>query len=108
MFDLLTLMLGTFRKDFFQVATSQGYYPKWQLPKCAISQAATFQVCPNRSARPSLQLPSLTFGKLTLGKFHIWKVATWEIVNWEVCPWEYVFGKVPNTIKLTDDRSKTH
>ena len=32
-------MLGTFAKDFSQVATSQGYFPKWQLPKCVISQA---------------------------------------------------------------------
>ena len=35
-------MLGTFPKDFPQVATSQGYFPKWQIPKCAISQAVTF------------------------------------------------------------------
>ena len=46
-------MLGTFPKDFPQVATSQGYFPKWQLPKCAISQAATFQVCPSHSTWPS-------------------------------------------------------
>ena len=46
--------LGTFPQDFPQVATSQGYFPKWQLPKCAISQAATSQVCPSRSAQPSV------------------------------------------------------
>ena len=34
-------ILGTFPKNFPQVATSQGYFPKWQLPKCAITQAAT-------------------------------------------------------------------
>ena len=45
-------MLGTFPKDSSQVATSQGYFPKWQLPKCAISQAVTSQVCPSRSVRP--------------------------------------------------------
>ena len=28
------------------------YFPKWQLPKCAIAQAATYQVCPSRSPRP--------------------------------------------------------
>ena len=27
------MMLGIFPKDFSQVATSQGYFPKWQLPK---------------------------------------------------------------------------
>ena len=27
------MMLGTFPKDFSQVATSQGYFPKWELPK---------------------------------------------------------------------------
>jgi len=31
-------MLGTFPKGFSQAATSQGYFPKWQLPKCAICQ----------------------------------------------------------------------
>ena len=34
------------------MATSQGYFPTWQLPKCAISQAITSKVCPSRSARP--------------------------------------------------------
>ena len=47
------LMLGTFPKDFYQVATSQVYFPKWQFSKCAIFQAGTSQVCPSRSARPS-------------------------------------------------------
>jgi len=46
-------MLGTFPKDYSQVTTPQGYFSKWQLPKCAISQAGTSQVCPSRSARPS-------------------------------------------------------
>ena len=41
------IMLGTFPKDFFfQMATSQGYFPKWKLLKCAI-----FQVCLSRNAR---------------------------------------------------------
>ena len=48
-------ILGTFPKDFPQVATSQGYFTKSQLPKCAISQVATSQVCPSRSARLQLQ-----------------------------------------------------
>jgi len=48
-------MFGTLPKDFPQVATSQGYLPKWKLPKCAISQAATSQVFPSCSARPPLQ-----------------------------------------------------
>jgi len=55
-------MLGTFPKDFSQVAASQGYFPsgnfpnvqftKRQLPKCAIHQAATSLICTSRSARP--------------------------------------------------------
>ena len=36
-------MLGTFPQEFSQAATSQGFFPKWQLSKCAISQAATSQ-----------------------------------------------------------------
>ena len=100
-------MLGTF-------STSQGYFPKWKLPKCAISQAATFQVSSSRSARTAalgppqpilaaaldphcslrrLRGPNLTFGKLPLRKLHTWEVATWDIL-----PWEIAFGKVPNTI----------
>ena len=57
-------MLGTFLKNFSQVATAKGYFPKWQLPKCAVSKAATSQVCPNPNARPpvfssgSAQLPT--------------------------------------------------
>ena len=41
-------MLGTFPKDFSQVATLQGNFTKWQ--KCAISQSATSQVCPIAAA----------------------------------------------------------
>jgi len=71
------------------VATSHGYFPKWQLPKCAISQAATSQVCPSRSALPPAQpilweienLGSCRLGNCHLGSRH----------------WENAFGKVPNT-----------
>ena len=56
-------MLGSFPKDFSQVATSQGYFPKWQLPKYAIYQAAIFQVCSARSARPQTDLAA-AFGSL--------------------------------------------
>ena len=45
-------MLGTFRKDFSQVAAFQGYFPKWQLAKYAISQAETSQVCPSLTLSP--------------------------------------------------------
>jgi len=76
---------------------SQSPFPKWQIPKCAISQAATFQVCPSRSAgspnvsaapnpfvpcgaSKDLIKPS-TFGKWPLRKLHIWKIAAWEIAQ---------------------------
>ena len=112
------IMLSAFPKDFSlsQVEISQGYFPKWQLPKCGISQTATSQACPSRSSRPldcssrgvgplvhpirSTRPPlqpaapqrayNLTFGELQLEKLHIWEVATWEIVIWEV-----TFGKMP-------------
>jgi len=45
-------MLGTFPKAFSQVATSQGYFPKWQLPKCKISQATTSLAFYSRSIQP--------------------------------------------------------
>ena len=103
-------MLGTFPKAF----------PKRQLPKCilpsgnfstmcnAISQAATSQACPSRSALPKQQ-PNLTFGKLPLGELHIWEVAAWEIAHLASCylgspTWENTFGKKPNnsTLHLTN------
>ena len=88
-------MLGTFPKAFFEAATSQGYYPKWKLHNCAISQVVTSQACPSRSARPHCSLrrprrPNLTFGKLSLRKLHIWEVFTWE----------NGFGKVSDTGKI--------
>ena len=92
---------GNFPRVFFEVASSQGYFYKWQRPKCAISQTATFQVVlasalsprsvlavalcplahPSCCVRPEFSLrrlrgPNLTFGKLPLGKLHIWKVVT--------------------------------
>ena len=36
-----------FPKAFSHVATSKGYFSKWQLPKSANSQAETSQVCPS-------------------------------------------------------------
>jgi len=40
-------ILGTFPKNFSQVATSQGYFPKWQLPNMQFPKR---QVCPSRRA----------------------------------------------------------
>jgi len=85
------------------VVTSQGYFPKWQLAKCVISQAETSQAFlaaalgpldhPSHKARPHCSLrrfrgPNLTFGKLPLGKLHTWEVGSWEIVTWEIVTWE--------------------
>jgi len=39
---------STFPKEFFQMATSHGYFSMWQLPKCAISP-----VCLGRAQRSS-------------------------------------------------------
>ena len=50
-FTIIT-MLDTFQQVFFQMVTSQGYFPKWELPKSSIYQAATSQVCSSRHARP--------------------------------------------------------
>ena len=112
-------MLGTFPTAFSQVATSQGDFPKWQLPKCSISQAATSQVSPSLSGRPlscyglsarpsrpilaavlglfcSLQRliwPNQTFGKSALRKLPIWEVGNWEIVTWEVALVKMPLGK---------------
>jgi len=56
------------------VATSQGYFPKWQHPSCAIFRAATSVmaaalgtvVCSSRSAQPIL---ATALGPLQLQKF---------------------------------------
>ena len=55
-------MLGHFLKAFSQTATSQGYDPKWQLPKCAkwqlpesvLAKALGPLAHPNCSAWPQL------------------------------------------------------
>ena len=52
MFTGLLKDVTYFSKDFSQVATSQWYFSKRQLPKSAISQAATFQVCLSHSTPP--------------------------------------------------------
>ena len=70
-------MLGPFPKNFSQVGTSRKYFPNWQLPKCAISQAATSQVYPSRSARPPIAVfePQRAYPDLCeiahLGSFHV-------------------------------------
>ena len=53
-------MLGTFAKTFPQVATSEGYFHKWKLPNCAISQAGHVSplVHPSRNAKPPSPFPS--------------------------------------------------
>ena len=84
------IILGTFPK-----ATSQGYFPQCQHPKCAISKAATYQDCPGQSARPlacfslgalsplpplgSCRLGNCTFGKLSFGKQSLGEVALGNI-----------------------------
>ena len=65
-------MLGTFPKAFPQAATSQGYFPKWQLLNCENSQAGTFQVCSEHSARPPpLQSSLLGLRTYPLGSCHL-------------------------------------
>ena len=76
-----------FPKALSQEANSQGYFPKWQVPHCAIYQAAISQVCSSRSALSpppysllrlaqtlgSGRLSNSTFGNFTnLGKY-LWK-----------------------------------
>ena len=86
-FILIYAILGTFPKAFSQVASSQVYFPKWQLPKCAISQAATSQssIAAALGSQPVLAAalgPICPFWPL--GKFQIWEMANWEIAIWEV------------------------
>ena len=113
-----------FPKGFFQVATSQGYFPKWQLPKnvqftkwqlpkCAIFRAATSQVWPSRSARPRSNLaaalgplahsnrsarpplPPAAPQSLTCGKLPHGKLYIWEVATWENTLGKLPLGKMP-------------
>ena len=45
--DVRYFLTDFFPSAHFPMVFSQGYFPN-----CAISKAATFQVCPSRSARP--------------------------------------------------------
>ena len=85
-----TFPCGNFPRVLSHVATSQGYFPMWQLPKCAISQAATPILSPalgshcilRRLRRPNLTfwIGKLPLGKLSLVKSHLGK-CVWKIPN---------------------------
>ena len=78
------------------------------LPKCANSQAATSQDCTNRSARLTIAVCGASEGLNP----NLWEVAAWYIEHLGSChlghchlesrPWENAFGKVPNTVLVTD------
>ena len=107
-------MLGTFPKDFSQVANSQGYFPKWYLKKCAIYQVATFlrlgyAMGAERCGYYGLggRAPRLKqAGGLALRLGQTREVNAWEPTQlgsyhlgkypWEVATGEKSFGKVPN------------
>ena len=68
-------MLGTFPKAVSQSATSHGHFPKRQLLKCGISQAATSQIYifPNDNfssgnfpMKEKWQLPKCTFSQVII------------------------------------------
>ena len=63
-------MLITFPKAFFQAATSQGYFPKGQLPKCGISKAATTKSFRGQ-INSSIELFLLIFIFLRIFRIHI-------------------------------------
>ena len=113
-------MLGTFPKVFSAVATSQEYFPKWQPPKCASSQAETSKVFLSRSALPSVcsshgARPLAHLSRSDRPPFqpaapqraypNLWEVAAWESAHLGSChlvnchlgsrPCEIAFG---NTI----------
>ena len=44
-------MLDTFPKEFYQVSTSQGYFPKWQLSKSVLAASLGPLTCSSHSAR---------------------------------------------------------
>ena len=46
--------------SLFYISLSQGYFPRWQLPKCTKFQAATPQVCRCLIAQP----PAMRLGPL--------------------------------------------
>ena len=45
---------GNFQRIFSKVATSQEYFPKWQLPKSVLAAALGPLADPSRSTRPSI------------------------------------------------------
>jgi len=54
--------------------------PKWQLPKCAVSQTATSTGCNGQEMRFGWAREPSTAAKtdLPLGKLHIREVVTWK------------------------------
>ena len=96
---LVFKVFGTFPKAFSQGRLTKYQFPKWQLPKCAISQAATFH-----SQAPRLEQA----GGRALRLGQTYEIAAWEVVHleschlgkypWEVDAWENAFGKMPNIV----------
>ena len=92
---------------------------KRQLPKCAIYQAATSQMCNLPSGNfPNVQFtkrhPPKSFLALALGtncslrrlgKWHIREVATCEIVTWEVALMK--LRKIPNNATMPRVKLRT-
>ena len=87
----MAVKFSTFPKAFSQATTSQGYFPKRQLPKCAISQAATSQVCSRCSACHTPDVLVTTLGpypNLDAVLAHpVACVAIWEVAV-RKCPWK--------------------
>ena len=77
-------VLGIYPKVFTQGRFLMRQFPKWHLPKCAISQATTFHRLGwalqwGRALREGwARGPSAAAGKLLIGKLHNWEIATLE------------------------------
>ena len=98
------MMLGTFPKAFSQAATSQGYFPKQNLPNCAISQAASSQAYPSHIPRPHIMFqPQRSVPQPKNFQPNLRGVAAWEIAQLRNChlgnchlgsrPWENTLKK---------------
>ena len=113
LFDYLNLCQRYFPKGIFPGSNFPRVFSKWQLPKCAISQAATSQVCLSRNDRPLacfsrsalppspllLRLPNLMFG-LSSHFVIAHEDAFWEILLVKSSMWKYLKPISESTFNL--------
>ena len=91
-----TLPSDNFPGVFFQVVLSLRHFLKWQLPKCVILQAETTKVFPSCSARTPPP-PQCSLRRLRKPNLTFGKLPLGKLHIWEVPIGKLSLGELPNS-----------